>query len=380
MLSAIAAYRRTVNEELSAVEALPGLDPVERYRLRKDVRRSVCFSRASYRYFLHRKMNLILFCCFFLAFLLGLLAQVWFDRENSFVDPSGTVVGGVFGLLSFSIVMQVTRRIKGKRRSATAARIFVLLSFVAYISSLVVYPVAGGAWSTFVAGVATFPMAVSLVSRAVFVFYRHIVRVRLVRPDCINISVALAMLQTAALVSESQSEWNHPKVSRRVVMELEDLARTVESNFSLPYRIGRWNPELFSQTSVEALRVAHVVRRHKKVIVCASSASDFEKVALSLTSGVQALLSNDRAKLLESAPDAVRKERVRMIIKHVFPVILLIAAAIILPLVPPISGQEKIADSMRLTFIVAAVLALVAPRNDSSTRILDTLGKAMPSK
>ncbi|MGX1760050.1 hypothetical protein ACWIG5_24590 [Streptomyces lydicus] len=89
---------------------------------------------------------------------------------------------------------------------------------------------------------------------------------------------------------------------------------------------------------------------------------------------------NDRSKLLENAPDAVLKQRLTLMARHMFPVLLLTAAAIALPLVPPISDQAKIADSVRWTFIVAAVLALIAPRSDSSAKILDVLGKSMSSK
>ncbi|NEC85040.1 hypothetical protein [Streptomyces sp. SID12501] len=379
--SAIAAYRRAVNEACAAVDELPGLDSVQRRTFRKSVRRNVCFARAPYQYFVHRRMRLIFFSTLTLACFLAFLAQVWFENSNSRTDSSGLIVGGLSGLLIFTILVpRVIRRIRGKRRRSSVARIFMFLNLVAYISSVVVYPLVGAAWPTFVTGAAAFPLAFLLSGFAILSIYRKAVGPRLVRPDCTHIAAALAMLDAAALVSRSQSKWHYPQVSRDVVMELEYLARTVQSELSLTHRIGRWHPDLFSQTSVEALKVAHVVRQHKKVIVCASSASDFEKVALSLTSGTQALLVNDRSKLLEGAPDVVRKERIKIAIKHVFPVVLLIAAAIILPLVPPISGQDKIADSIRLTLIVAAVLALVAPRSDSSARILDTLGKAMPSK
>lgn len=360
------------------MDDISGLDDAQRRVLRAKVRRSVSRARAASRYGTSLWMPVILLMLMLLmtglAAATSKLLQHWSKTPHS----NDVWIGLLIGFASLFLLTTALKGVTGRYRRNIVLKRFLILAFAVYPSFSVTYSVVNESWIAYTSGAAITPISF-FVATLVFTLVRRTAR-RPVAPDTVYDRTAEAMLETAALVSRSRTEWYSGKVSRRVVLALEDLARTCQDTLSLRSRIGRWNADVFSQTAVEALRVAHVVREHKKMIVCASGPSDFDEVAVSLTNGLNALLANDRNKLLENAPDAVFKDRVKEIVRHVVPVVLLIAAAVILPMIPPISGQEKVADGIRLTFIVAAVLALVAPRSESSTRILDVLSKATSPK
>ncbi|WP_406007743.1 hypothetical protein OG440_17445 [Streptomyces sp. NBC_00637] len=324
-------------------------------------------------------MPVIQLTLFALMFGLAAATSAFLNLWSESTQAAEVFVGLLIGIILFFIFALSLRVMKGRGRKNRFLRRFLFISFAVYPSFSATYSVVSESWVAYTVGAAIVPISFFA---AVFFFELWMYKFarRRVLPGSVYNRTALVMLETAALVSRSRLEWQSSGVSRRIVAALEDLAGACQDTLAIRSRIGRWHADVFSQTAVEALKVAHVVRRHKKLIACASGPSDFDRVSVSLANGVSALLVNDRNKLLENAPEVVLKDHVRQLIRHIVPVLLLIAAAIVLPLVPPISDQGKVADSIRLTFIVAAVLALVAPRNESSTRILDVLGKATSPK
>ncbi len=375
-MQAMAAYRRVVDEALADFDEIPGIDAAHRQSLRSEVRRIVSRPRALNRYYTRLWLPYILLGLLIGTAVLAVATHAWIDLWGG---GSGDVlaIGAACGPVFFFAVAGLARRMG-------YFDIFLLPFFfsliLAYVAIMATYPITKERVLIPVAGVALFSVAFVAVFAAFAVILAIVKRGRPPLANSIYAVAAVDMLWVASLVSQSRSEWRSRKDARYIIYEIERLARTCEDSLSLRSRIGRRHRDVFAETAVEALRIAHVVRQHKKVIACAVSANDYERVSVSLSNGVHALLMNDRSKLLENAPDAVLKQRLKLIARHMFPVLLLTAAAITLPLVPAIADQAKIADSIRWTFIVAAVLALIAPRSDSAAKILDVLGKSMPSK
>ncbi|MFB7078803.1 hypothetical protein [Streptomyces sp. NPDC056308] len=372
-------FRNAVEEALAEVNDLAGIGDAQRQLLRRKVRRSVGRSRAKRRYYTALWMPFIQLTLFSLMGGLVVATSAFLGMWN-YASRASEVLGGLLvGMILFVATVLGLRAVNGRGRRNRILKRVLFLSFVAYPVFSGTYSVVSESWVAYTAGAAIAPISFFTLALLFELAVRKFAR-RRVLPDTVYNRTAMTMLEVAALISRSREEWQSSAVSRRVVAALEDLAMVCQEALALRSRIGRWHADVFSQTAVEALRIAHVVREHKKLIACASGPGDFDAVVISLTNGVTALLVNDRNKLLENAPEAVLKDRVKQLVRHVMPVILLIVAAIVLPLVPPISDQGKVADSIRLTFIVAAVLALVAPRSESATRILDVLGKATSPK
>ena len=377
---AIWAFRRRVNEALSNVDDLTGVPESQRARLRPKVCKSTCRTRAANNYIAQIMMPVIFGLLILSIVALAIAATAWMQYWSQGSGSEFLGLGIVFGLILMNAIVAYVQNFSGRYRGSRVIYHFFNLGVFAYISSLLTYSIVKESWVVYIIGASIAPNGYLIATRVIATLRGRLMSRRSTRPESLYDAVALLMLDTAALVSRERRNWQSGKVSRRIVARIEDLARACERSIALRSRIGRWHADVFSETAVEALRVAHVVREHKKMIACASKAGDFDDVARSLANGVEALLESNRGKLLENAPDAILKDRLKVLVRHVFPVVILVVAAIILPLVPTISAQDKLADSVRLTLIVAAVLALVAPRNESSTRILDLLGKTMPSK
>ncbi|MET7736362.1 hypothetical protein ABZT02_34115 [Streptomyces sp. NPDC005402] len=373
---AIASSRRIIRDTMQAVDDLPGFNAIQRRELRKDVRRIICRPRVATMHLTQLWMPAyyLVTCISFFGILAGTLA--W--TKEAAVRPAS--IGFAIGVSAMAVTMLISRTLNGRYRRIRLLRNYLNSSFLLYLFSALSYSALQASWAAATAMVATFPMSLFVGIYSYSAIIALTVRRRMGRTGNIYRIAARSMLETAALISRSRTRWDSPQISRKAVASIEDLARACQNSLTLRPRIGFWHADVFSQTATEALKVAHLVREHKKPIVCASMEEDFERVATSLSHGFIALLNNDRSKLLENAPEAIRKDRLKIALRHLLPVALFTAAAIALPMIPPISDQEKIAESLRLTFIVAAILSLVAPRSDSSTRILDTLEKSIPSK
>ncbi|MFI8787113.1 hypothetical protein [Streptomyces sp. NPDC055105] len=374
-----AAYLKAVNDAVAEVKELPALDDAQRKSLRLDVRRS-CRPHALIKYYSRLWIRYSFGGAIFLTIAAGFGTHAWVTHWSKRLDSWGIVGGIVLGFFIFALLPLATKMFSGKYRRQRIFRYYMLLTLLTYVGSLIALSLKHDFWITVLAGCAIFPICFLLASLIELVFSYKESEVQRLRLKYAYSAAGLAMLETAALVSRNRNDWQSSKVSRLAIREIEGLARKVQDELSLSSRIGRWHPDVFSPTAIEAARVAQTVRLHKKLIACASGESDFENVAASLSNGAQALLANKRSKLLEGAPEAVLKQRVNIVLRHLFPVVLLISAAILLPLAPPISGEEKIADSIRLTLLLAGVLALISPRSESSAKILDVVGKAIPGK
>ncbi|WP_159050388.1 hypothetical protein [Streptomyces cellostaticus] len=374
--AAIGASRRFIQDTMQAVDDLPGLDPMQRRLLRVDVRRAICRPRAKTTYFTQLWMPVY----FLLSAMSAIGVLIGTSAWTKGLESKLITVGFTAGAASTIVIMFIAKRLNGRYRRSRLLKIYLQSSFMLYLFSFLAYSALRQPWTGVTLSAASIPMTLFIGVYSYSIFVAVGMRRQSVSAGTIYGRAARSMLETAAFISRNRSKWDSARVARKAVAAIEDLGRTCQDTLALRSRIGVWHADVFSQTATEALRVAHLVREHKKLIVCASTEDDFERVAISFSNGLAALLQNDRSKLLENAPEAVRKERFKILIQHLLPVVLFTTAAITLPMVPPISNQDKIAESVRLTFIVAAVLSLVSPRSDSSTRILDVLGKALPSK
>ncbi|MFG2285265.1 hypothetical protein ACGFOU_04225 [Streptomyces sp. NPDC048595] len=375
-MQAMAAYRKVVDEALADFDEIPGIDPAHRQSLRSEIRRIISRPRALNRYYMRLWMPYILLGLLIGTAVLAVATNAWIELWGGGAGDA-LAIGAACGPVFFFLAVGLARRMG---YFDAFLRPFFFSLILTYATIMATYPITKERALIPVASLALFSVAFVAVFAVFAVVLAMAKRGRPPLANSIYAVAAVDMLWVASLVSQSRSEWRSRKDARYIIFEIEQLARTCEDSLSLRSRIGMRHRDVFAETAVEALRIAHVVRQHKKAIACAASADDYERVAVSLSHGVHALLMNDRSKLLENAPDAVLKQRLKLIARHMFPVLLLTAAAIALPLVPAIADQAKIADSIRWTFIVAAVLALIAPRSDSGAKILDVLGKSMPSK
>ncbi|MER7577365.1 hypothetical protein [Streptomyces sp. NPDC126514] len=368
-----------MKDKLAAVDELPGLEDAQRMSLREDVRRS-CRSLAFSRYYSRLWVTFTFWGTVLLSIGGAFAIHAWAAHWREGIGWLGIVAGGSIGVIVFFAFPWMTRKLRGKYRRSKFLKRFFVLMFAASLPLLVIYPIKHYSWPVWLASAACFTLCFAVVALMEALVMYKMAKRRRVRLHNPNLAAALAILDAAALVGRNRRDWQSSRTSRMVISEIEDLARKIQDELSLSSRIGRRHADVFSRTLLEAARVAEVIRQHKKLIACASGEGSFEDVSVSLSNAARALFANDRGKLLKDAPEVILKRRVQILVRHLLPVILMVSAAFVLPLLPPISDQDKLADGIRITLLVSAVLALISPRSESSAKILDVLGKAIPGK
>lgn len=128
-------------------------------------------------------------------------------------------------------------------------------------------------------------------------------------------------------------------------------------------------------------KIAAVVRSHKVCIANAAKADDFSRVSASFCSAVEALARGQVNELTVLAPEVTVISRLSRAVRRFVPAAVLVLAAIALPFLPGVENSNAVVASIRVTLIVAGVLALVLPVDSPATaRIMDTLTKSLAWK
>ncbi|MFG2864735.1 hypothetical protein [Streptomyces sioyaensis] len=186
----------------------------------------------------------------------------------------------------------------------------------------------------------------------------------------------LAMIDVCATTHRRRDAWFADTARTEVVRAIEAAARTAEAAF----RTG-FIPSTRHLVRNDALRLAAVIRQHKKPILRATGPSAFDRVTESMWSGVVALIEDDWAALTAAAPPVTAATKLRRFVSRTGPQAVLLGAAFAIPLIPAVAEEPAVASSVRVTLIVTAILGLALPRESSARApILDVLGKALPFK
>ncbi|WP_406505324.1 hypothetical protein [Streptomyces sp. NBC_00212] len=189
--------------------------------------------------------------------------------------------------------------------------------------------------------------------------------------------VALYLVDAAASLHRDRHRWSSDNHVVKWRGMLDVVATQAERDARLTRRIGTTYEGTHSELRDEARRIAAVIRGHKRDLAEAYSASDVEAVATSLICGAQAFCAGDRTALLANAPDQVPQvNRFAAATARITPAVLLIAAGILLPMVPAI-GHSGLASSLRWYLISLGVIMFITTRQDVTTKIGEAVAKAL---
>ncbi|GII34185.1 hypothetical protein Pmi06nite_76270 [Planotetraspora mira] len=85
------------------------------------------------------------------------------------------------------------------------------------------------------------------------------------------------------------------------------------------------------------------------------------------------------ATLWESAPEIPLRDRLRRIIERAWPSVVLLGLGIALPMLPVFTGAEQAAQSVRITLIVAAIVAVATGGVNVAEQVSSSLDKHIPA-
>ncbi|MEU0414499.1 hypothetical protein ABZ307_42955 [Streptomyces griseorubiginosus] len=190
--------------------------------------------------------------------------------------------------------------------------------------------------------------------------------------------VALFLLGAAAHIRREHHRWHDDSRVTSWRASLEVVAIQVERDASLSRRTGMAEGSAHVELREEARRIAAVIRSHKRALAQAHSRHDVDAVVASLVYGLRAFCAGDRTALLANAPDQVapRVSRFTRAALRLAPATVLIAAGILLPLVPAIAHSE-LASSLRWYLIVMGAIMFITTREDLATKISEAVAKVL---
>lgn len=179
-----------------------------------------------------------------------------------------------------------------------------------------------------------------------------------------------------AAVLYRDSRWRlSAKTAYFACRHLEALALTAQRAMTAPGRAPRAVRRRLRQ---DGLRLAVVFRAHQEAVATAYSVAAADRIVASLLAAVEALATGDREALLAHAPQSVTVvRRIYQGLVRAWPPLVLIAAGVLLPLIPPLAEQPAVAGSLRWSLIVAGVIAFAAGQ-DVAGRVGGVLDKALP--
>jgi hypothetical protein len=190
--------------------------------------------------------------------------------------------------------------------------------------------------------------------------------------------IALFLLGAAAHIRRERHRWHDDSRVTSWRASLEVVAIQVERDASLSGRIGLADGSTHMELREEAGRIAAVIRSHKRALAKAHSARDVDAVVVSLVEGIRAFCAGDRAALLTHAPDQVAPQ-VSSFAKaalRLTPAAVLIAAGLLLPLVPSIAHSD-LASNLRWYLIVMGAIMFITTREDLATKISEAVAKVL---
>jgi hypothetical protein len=190
--------------------------------------------------------------------------------------------------------------------------------------------------------------------------------------------IALFLLGTAAQIRCERHRWHDDSRVTSWRASLEVVAIQVERDASLSGRTGLADGSAHMELREEARRIAAVIRSHKRALAEAHSAHDVDAVVVSLVEGIRAFCAGDRAALLAHAPDQVAAQvsRFTRAALRLAPAVVLIAAGLLLPLVPSISHSD-LASNLRWYLIVMGAIMSITTREDLATKISEAVAKVL---
>jgi hypothetical protein len=187
------------------------------------------------------------------------------------------------------------------------------------------------------------------------------------------------LVNLAFLANRSRAHWQRFYPRWYLLSQFERAARKAEYAFSANYVSGSAaDPETKSWTRDEAARLAAGFRRHKRVILLAHEPGCLDVVIESLCSGLVAAAGGNWNELTAIPAPSSRPARLKRLARFAAPPVLLILAAIF---VPELIGTAAVSDTVRLSLIVAAVLALitaVSPESETAAATIQEVINRIP--
>lgn len=172
--------------------------------------------------------------------------------------------------------------------------------------------------------------------------------------------------------------WSYPRHIKALIAALERLGREAE-RFAVR-RVPLWDITARRDARRIGVCLANEIRKHKASLAASSNGTDLEKISVEILKIVELWSDGSIKQLWEAAGEVTLAERVRRLAACLWPAIVLASMGFVLPLLPVFDNSQQAAQSVRITLVAAAVIALASGGVSVSERVNAVLDKSLPSE
>jgi hypothetical protein len=179
------------------------------------------------------------------------------------------------------------------------------------------------------------------------------------------------LVNLAFLTNRSRSSWQDPYDTTRLLAEFERAARTAE--YAFPGRNGRAlarDTQTKNWARDKSARLAAGFRLQKRTILLAQGPDASDAIIQSLCSGLVSACNGNWEELTKSDAPPSGPTRLKRLARLLTPPALLAAAAIY---IPELAKTTEIRSAIRVSLIIAAILALITAVSPESEKAADTV-------
>ncbi|MEU5209352.1 hypothetical protein [Streptomyces sp. NPDC020742] len=125
---------------------------------------------------------------------------------------------------------------------------------------------------------------------------------------------------------------------------------------------------------IQNKRIAKILRDHSRALAKAGNQADYERVLASLTGGLLAAARDDWDALLDGAPEVTRSSLATQMLTRLWPAVLLLGSATVLPLIPAFSES---ADDIRKFLLPMGIIAALGASETVASSVRGVLDKVI---
>ncbi|MFJ1877785.1 hypothetical protein [Streptomyces sp. KS_5] len=183
---------------------------------------------------------------------------------------------------------------------------------------------------------------------------------------------------TTARCYQLAPHWWYPHALHAVRRYLDFLAADLRRASVVHRRTSLADWVIRGQGRRDGAALAELVERHRFALARVRTRSEYLRICDSLLSGVQSLAAGDLEELLAHQMAEPFVPRASRLLRRFTPALILLAAALLIPVLPGVSGQTG--EGVRWLLLMTALLSLVPSPELVSGTVRTALDKALLSQ
>jgi hypothetical protein len=189
--------------------------------------------------------------------------------------------------------------------------------------------------------------------------------------------VTVRLLVLISSLYQARFSWWHPRARRDLLRWMEEFRTAVAWELRGSARDAGLDAAASEQNARRARHLAVVLQQIEFRLLDADGPQDFSSILADLVGAFQAIARGDWSPLTLAEEPSVQAGRLLGLLRRAIPAIVLVVAALVLPLLPgrPVTGDAGV-PTLQLGLLIAASLSLLPIDADARSRVVNAYSSA----